>query len=196
MSDFLRYFPTISYGRDRHVVKDLTKRVSLSDTLGASPFVYLPYVVKEGESPEELSFYYYGSVDFVWLVYLANNIIDPKYDWAMSQANLDAMIIDKYAEQANTSGREVLEWSKDRTRTDNVLFYENDDSDRITPLSFDLQSQWSLDSIAPFVEGEWTAVRAYDYEFNRNEDNRHVQLVDLRYAEQIKSEMKNVLRGI
>jgi len=45
-----------------------------------------------------------------WLIYLSNNIIDPYYDWNMSQYNFEQFILSKYGSYANAQGR-VAYWA-------------------------------------------------------------------------------------
>lgn len=189
MSDYLRYFPNITY--QNKVVKDITKRIRFADTVGSNPFVFLPYVVKESETAEELSFHYYDSVDYVWLLYLANDIIDPKYDWPMNQGNLENFIIDKYKEQANATGRSVLAWSQNRFIFDNILYYENSEGLRIN--TYRIEKRFTSGELD---RNEWLPFRAYDYEFERNENKRHIKVVDKIYAEEMSSDVRELLRGI
>lgn len=187
MPKYFRYFPETKYG-DK-VLTNITRRVRFTDTIASNPYVFLPYTVKNDEKPEDVSFYYYGSVDYVWLIYLANNIIDPYYDWPMSQANFGNYIIDNYAAEANTTGRAVLEWSQNTQINDNILYYQNEDGERISPETYTLGS--TLDP--NFAAAEWRAIRVWDYEFERNEDRRNILVVDRQYARQMDKELKEIM---
>lgn len=187
MSKYFRYFPQTVHSE--RVVVDITKRIRFFETVAANPFVFLPYTVKEGQRVDDLAHFYYGSVDYVWLIYLANNIIDPYYDWPMSQRDLENYIIREYADAANTTGRYVLEWSKNTLTSDNILYYENNEGEKISPETYGLASSLDLD----FTSSEWSPIRVYDYEFERNEKKRNIQVVDKIYAEQINRDMKQVL---
>lgn len=189
MSNYFKFFPDIEYGEK--VIKNICRRVMFSDTIGSNPYVFLPYVIKEDERPEDVSYYYYDSVDYVWLIYLANNIIDPKYDWPMSQNNLNNFIIQKYRSSANTTGNDVLNWSKNTQITDNILYYENSEFDRITTKTYELESAFQN---SDFISGDWTPIRVYDYEFDRNENKRHIQLVDASYALQMQNDLRENLK--
>ena len=239
MANFFKNFPKTKYGNT--VVTDITKRVRFADTIGKNPLVYLPYTIKEGERAEDISFYYYGNVDKVWLVYLANNIIDPKYDWPMEQRQFDDYIIENYKDKVleiSESGidlgtylvptysvpslitnQEVLRWSQQR-----IVHYENDYGDIIDPKSFEfgyyeLRRQMgrivevsnvyfndSTYSVEDFVRTDdydtsndldsafinWKPITVYDLEFQRNEDKRHISLIDKKYANQFQSELEGV----
>src|SRR5690348_13041402 len=55
-----------------------------------------PYRVKEGETATMVAFNYYGSIDWVWLVYFSNNIVDMYSEWPKTQDQLDAWAINTY----------------------------------------------------------------------------------------------------
>lgn len=94
MPDYFRHFPQIKHsGRD---VTDVTKRVAFLERVATDPRVFLPYTIPEGMRPEDVAYYYYDDAGFVWLVYLANNIVDPYIQWPLSQQNLEGHIEEKY----------------------------------------------------------------------------------------------------
>lgn len=96
---YFKNFPIIEYQGRR--VKDITRRTQFVKDISTNPYLHLPYTVKEGERPEDIAQYYYGSVDYIWLVYLANAITDPYHDWPKSQDQLHEYLIEKYADIAD-----------------------------------------------------------------------------------------------
>jgi hypothetical protein len=91
---YFRYFPEITY--NGYAIKDITKLASFKDTVNMSGALYLPYTVREEETAEQVAFFYYGDVSYIWLVYLSNQIIDPYYSWPMKQNQLEDYIQDQY----------------------------------------------------------------------------------------------------
>ena len=88
-----------------------------------NPFLYYPYTVQEGERAEDIAQFYYGSVDYIWLVYMANNIIDPYHEWPLDPRTFNAYLVDKYQDQSGEIGENVLDWISDETNDDNILYY-------------------------------------------------------------------------
>lgn len=121
MSKYFDNFPTIIYGGVE--VRDITRRKKFMQNNLNNPFVFLPYTIKDNYRPEDISYYYYGSVDYTWLVLLANNIIDPYTQWPLSDDNFDKMLMTKYAERSGRTGYSVIDWAQDETRTDNIVYY-------------------------------------------------------------------------
>jgi hypothetical protein len=121
MSEYFENFPIINYqGRN---VRDITRRNKFLKSVTTNPLLFLPYTIKEGERAEDIAYYYYGSTDYTWLVYLANNIIDPYHQWPLSEEDFHKYLIQKYADQSNKTGYEVVDWTQNETIDDNIVYY-------------------------------------------------------------------------
>jgi hypothetical protein len=120
MARYFEYFPTIEY--EGQQVKDITRRNSFTKLVSTNPLLYLPYTVKEGQRPEDIANFYYGSTDYVWLVYISNNIIDPYHQWPMAEADFNNYLIEKYGEQSGKVGEEVVEWTRE-DNDENIIYY-------------------------------------------------------------------------
>ena len=46
------------------------------------------YIILEGETPEQVSFKYYGTTDYWWIIMITNNIRDVFYDWPMANSEV------------------------------------------------------------------------------------------------------------
>ena len=118
---YFEHFPVIEYqGRK---VRDISRRASFARSLANNPFVYYSYTVQEGERAEDIALEYYGSVDYIWLVYMANNIIDPYYEWPMDGQTFNDYLVDKYQAQSGKIGEDVIDWTKDATIDENIIYY-------------------------------------------------------------------------
>jgi len=118
---YFENFPTIEYNGRR--VKDITRRSAFLTAVQNNPYVYYPYTVKSNERAEDVARFYYGSVDYVWLIYLANNIMDPYHEWPMNENTFNDYLVDKYAEQSQQTGEDVLDWIRDPARDENIIYY-------------------------------------------------------------------------
>ena len=183
MSVYFSNFPnTIHTGI---LSKDITRRAEIADTIINNKFAYLPYVINGDEKPEDVANFYYGNVRYTWLVYYSNQIIDPYFDWPLDSVNFDTYVINKYAEEANTTGYDVITWTQNELITDNIIYYENADGDRITHETYTLDPN--------IVGGDWTPLRYYDYEVTKNDDKRSIQLVERSYARDAEAQLRDLL---
>lgn len=120
MSKYFEKFPIINY--EGKLVRDITRRSSFSKEVSQNPLLHLPFTIKEGQRPEDVADFYYGSTDYTWLVYHSNNIMDPYHEWPKSEADFNNYLIDKYGEQSGLVGEDIVDWTKD-DNDENIIYY-------------------------------------------------------------------------
>ena len=182
---FFDNIPLTKYNND--VIRDITRKGVIRHSLFNNPYVFLPYTVIDDERPENVAYYYYGDPELVWLIYLANNIIDPFNQWPLTSDEWDQMMIKKYQTISQANDYAVLNWAQNQTITENIVYYQNiNDKDiKITPFTYD--------NISVSQKAFYTPIRIYDWELTHNDDKRIIQLIDKRYAKQAVSELRRVM---
>jgi hypothetical protein len=130
MSTYFSKFPLIKY--QEVFVTDITRRTNFIERNLSDPYVFLPYTVNEGEKPEDIALLYYGSVDYTWLVLLANGVNDPYSEWYMSQEEFNRYLIDKYKDMSGEQGSKVIDWLRDETNDNNIVYYYTETVENIT----------------------------------------------------------------
>ena len=195
MSRYFRFFPQESYQvanssfEMQRQITDITLRTRIIDNIGADdPYLYLPYTVKEGERAEDVANFYYGSPDYVWLVWFSNDIVDPYNEWPRSQPDLKKFIIKKYQDQSGS--QETLAWTQNTLITENIKHYKKSDGTLASPDSYTLKATFDPD----YIGGEWTPVRFYDYEFEHNEEKRDIRLVNESYRQLAQDNLRDLLQ--
>ena len=186
MPSYFDRFPTTNYdGRD---ILNITRRAKIRETFKDNPFLFLPYVVEEGDRPEDVAFYYYGDPGYVWLIYYANDIVDPYSDWPMAYEDLLEFLIEKYKDQApdGTSGYGVIEWMQNTNRTDNIKHHVTSSGELLSP-----ETPTLLPDAYPAES--YTTVRFYDWELEQNELRREINVVNRDYADQMEKELETLL---
>lgn len=183
MSVYFSHFPKTTH--NGQLLTDITRRCELAQSIINDKYAYLPYLIKGDMKPEDVAYYYYGDVRYTWVVYYSTGVLDPYYDWPLNQKQFDTYLINKYATQANTSGYAVISWTQNEAITDNIIHYENENGDKISPDSYTLNSD--------IVASEWTAVRYYDYEVKLNDDKRSINLLEKSYAKRAEEELNRLL---
>ena len=97
---FFNMFPQMVYTLDDYqsgrLVTDIARRITLSNELKNNTSFFDLYDIKDGETPEMISSDIYGSPMYHWIVLMANDIIDPRFDWPLSQPNLVEYCKTKY----------------------------------------------------------------------------------------------------
>jgi hypothetical protein len=105
--EYFAQFPQILYTFDPNKVEfssvvDIFARVKMLDDVLKNSLVYYEYSVQDGDTPEIIAHKYYGDSKRHWIVMFSNQIIDPYFDFPLTQANLERNIISKYGSLANS----------------------------------------------------------------------------------------------
>ncbi len=74
---------------------DITRRVKISDISRGATLFY-PLVLTAGIRHDTLADAYYEDGTLDWLIFLANDIIDPYYQWYLDEREFNDYITDKY----------------------------------------------------------------------------------------------------
>lgn len=253
---YFKHYPTTQF--DGYELADITRKFKLDDVTQDTAVDYMTYTVKEGETPEDIAFYYYDSVDLTWLVLMANDIIDPYTQWPKSENNLERFIVAKYKEKSGKSNyQDVLDWTRNMTITSNIIDYKSqfDSEVRLNRTSFvslgnshtvtvkniikgneytihtlgtvsndDWELLTGVRNSDNFVVGykfiakadgadilfgdtarvtgssltnparEFIPVRAYDYEWELNEERREIELINKGYVAALQERLETILK--
>lgn len=97
---YFQQFPLLRYTLDNknsyQVIQDIFRRVVISYASKMNNSYYSLYDVMDGETPEIVSHKFYRTTQHHWIILHANEIIDPRFDWVMSQQNLQEYVSAKY----------------------------------------------------------------------------------------------------
>lgn len=93
-AQYFRKFPITIYNDVPSL--NITRRVSFNNNIKNFYSAFYSHVVKSGERLETLAHDYYGDVDYDWLIYHVNDIVDPYHDVALHYEDFEGTIIKKY----------------------------------------------------------------------------------------------------
>jgi hypothetical protein len=198
MSKYFRYYPQTQYAfangsfTIEKSVKNISLKTSLINNLSQNdPYSFLRYTIREDEKAEDIADFYYDDPAMSWLVYFANDIVDPYTQWPKTYENFTEYFRKKYASQALPTGTDAIVWGQDTTRTDNIVHWKKTDDETIliSPDSYIRAQTFNGD----FVAGDWTAVRRFDYEMEENEELRNIILVNTSYAPTVLENLRSLL---
>ena len=198
MSKYFRYYPQTQYAfangsfTIEKSVKNISLKTSLINNLSQNdPYSFLRYTIREDEKAEDIADFYYDDPAMSWLVYFANDIVDPYTQWPKTYENFTEYFRKKYASQALPTGTDAIVWGQNTTRTDNIVHWKNTDDETmlISPDSYIRAQTFNGD----FVAGDWTAVRRFDYEMEENEELRNIILVNSSYSTTVLENLRSLL---
>lgn len=91
----LTYY-TLDDNRTVQVVTNTFLRTIFTEELKNNYTVYDEYDIVDGETPEIVAYKVYGNSELHWIVLMLNDVIDPRYDWLLSQSQLKTYVESKY----------------------------------------------------------------------------------------------------
>jgi hypothetical protein len=92
-------FPAVNYAG--FAATNIMARVVIDRLFQQNYNLFYDYKVPQGKRADQIAFDLYGKSEYVWVIYLLNNIKDPYYDWVLSDENFTSFIEDKYGSIAN-----------------------------------------------------------------------------------------------
>lgn len=118
MARYFDRFPVIDYNGS--VAKNILARVDFTDQSKKDLYSTFQFTLQEGfERPDLLSYNYYGSSKFDWMIYLTNNVVDPYYDYYRPAEDFKNFIESKYGSIANS--RSIIKFYRTNWHTDERL---------------------------------------------------------------------------
>jgi len=97
---YFEKFPYDVYSLDDlssvQLVKDILRRITITDEVKNNTSIFDQYDIKEGETPERLADKFYGDSNYHWVILHLNEIVDPRFDWPLSTYQLEQYVGSKY----------------------------------------------------------------------------------------------------
>jgi len=186
MSFYFRPFPKVSYDLKKNnlplQLTNITARYKIRDILKHNLAIYFEYTIQDSDRPDLMAFKYYDDETLDWVIFLVNDIIDPYYDWPLTQDAFQKYMISLYGGVSDAQGT-VYEYRKILTKQ-KVL---NDGT--VIPKRYvvvDLNTYSGL-SISDREE-----IDAYQYYEEENDAKRNIKILDRRYINIVKKEVENI----
>jgi len=177
------------------VFTNLLARASVIPELLKNPAIYYSYDIQEGDTPEIIAHKYYGDSYRYWIVLLANEILDPQWEWPMSGQVFNNYLTAKYGDinvYSTTHHYEKTITQYDfgtNTTTSNTVEI---DEDTYTSLE-ETTKTFSLPTGDVSVTISKNAVSYYDYESKLNESKRTINILNSNYVNQLETELKKLM---
>ena len=107
-------------------IADITINFRLTKLTDNLSNFYTNIDIAEGITPELVSLQVYGTTDYWWLVLLANDVIDPFYDWLMRESEVEA-----YANKLYDNVNDIHHWED----VEYNEYNENNVDETLTPVT-------------------------------------------------------------
>ena len=186
MSNYFKGFPTIQYdinGTEPNQYKTITnimQRYVLKESVLEDITVYYPYQVLEGERPDIVSYNYYGTTDYAYLILLVNKIKDPLFEWPLSIQQFDSYIVHKYGSVSNAMGITKYYYQIIRAEVPATSY-----SVRVPELKY-VVDETTYNALS---SGDKTSISAWTWESDLMDEKRSIKLVNRDFVEDIHDQL-------
>ena len=201
------------------VTTNLLSRSYILPSLLKNVVLFYEYDIKEGDSPENIAYRYYGDVYRYWLILYSNNIIDPQSEWPLNSNDFQRYIFYKYREDVanglfipveQVQVGDVMSYVTSYTHHFEKILTISDSSSyqtQVIRVVIDADTYNSLfdysEKSATFENGvvvkEVTTKAGpslYDYELELNEKKRRINILNSNYAVDMEKQFVKLVRGI
>ena len=187
MANYFRSIPSINYDiwgtEPRHYqsVTNIMKRVKFKPEVLEDISEYYPYIVKDGERPDIISYNQYETVAFSYLILLINDIQDPIFDWPLSTQQFEQYILNKYgsvnsAMMTTKYYYQIIRAEVARTGT----------SERVPEVKF-IVDETTYNALDITLR---TTQTVYDWEDELNNDKKEIKLINPNFIHDIDYQVK------
>jgi hypothetical protein len=183
---FPSIFYTLDNGKSIQTVTDILRRIVLSPEIRKNEAFYDQYDIKDGETPEMVSNYFYGDPQMHWIILMANDIIDPRFEWPLSYYNLIQYCKGKYGDDQiyhNHHYKNEVEFIVDGSR----VIEEESTFESPVPIVFETSGAFESTLLFQNYNVKLLPVTNFDYEESLNESKRRILVIKPSIVSEIDS---------
>lgn len=207
----MKYFDSLPYltltdsNNNSYLLKNLLIRTRLLTKLARNPMLFYKYTIQDGDTPENIAYKYYGDQYRYWIVLLANEIVDPQWQWPLTNQQLTIYLNGKYSADAGGESNvfsyiqttihhyEKLVTTVDNsTQTTSIKSVEIDE-DTYNTLQIQNKTNTFADGSTVTYGVNKQAVTIYEYEVNLNESKREINLLNASYAADMENQYQKLV---
>jgi hypothetical protein len=189
-----------------YFLKNILIRTKLVSQLAKNPMLFYKYSVQDSDTPESIAFKYYGDQYRYWLIFMANEIMDPQWDWPLTTQQFLKFLKDKYSAVAGGDNN-VLSYTQGTVHHYEKLVTTVDNNTQTTAIksvivdfnTYNLiQTKTTTKSFANTSSSvtytiDKNAVSIYDYENDLNESKREINLINSNYVSDMESQYERLI---
>jgi hypothetical protein len=215
MANYFFKFPKVFYSfnnnRNVEAVTNIISRFALEEKFKENTSSYFNHTIIDGETPEIIASKVYNNPERHWIILMMNDIVDPQYDWPLTQDTFYKHVDSKYSvrEYADTANTSVtgLEWAKSETHS----YYKREIITKsfTEPVITDIQiSETDYNDLLPTVD-DYTLndgnnikitinkfEKTYlEYENEVNENKRVIKVLKREFINDLENELELAANG-
>jgi len=210
MAKYFNFFPQTPYykgvnSKSVDTLTNITERFAFEPTFKTNSATYYRYLIKDGDTPENIASKIYGSPERHWVVLAMNDIIDPIFQWPLSQRTIIKFIEAKYIDNAS-AGQTGLSWATNNIHSYFKVITQTNNSSGTSiknKLNVDANTYASITETTNninLVDGSNITISVtketktyYDHELEFNEIKRNIILLKPQFIPEVEAEFLRVI---
>jgi hypothetical protein len=224
-SDILYQSPlasrTSSYDYIR--AKNIFRRAKIREDIFQAAVAFDRYKIIGEERPDQIANKVYGSPQYDWVILLANNIINIREEWPLSDSEFNSYITSKYSAAElsqvkyyetiayfDSRGKMIIPAGKIVDSNFSITYFDYDAQEQeiitqpyrfdqtsttfdSTIVRFDMDQQISLKQGKSFTVSPIKSVSVYEYEIQKNEEKRNIYVLKPRFLQTIIDDLEEIM---
>jgi len=167
---------------DGKLVKNFFRKVKLRDDAFSYTTAFIQYNVRNGETPEDVSFAMYGDIKYYWIILLINDIQNVNKDWYMSEERFEEFIRTKYPTDL---GNTTKHFATKELVVDNQV---------ILPSGLIVDEDFTYNYKGVTYSNLTDPITYREWEFEQNENKRRIFILKNNFLTKYETEFKELLK--
>lgn len=164
---------------------NLFKRGKIREEIVGSIAAFERYSINGDDRPDNVAFRVYGDSSLDWVILISNNILNVRDEWPMNQYDFKRYIDNKYSTSLLT---QIHHYESKEVRNSKGLLLQQAG----IWVDADHSFSWS-EKGKKYTQTETTSVSNLQFEEDRNNKKRSINVVRSNYLEVIKEDMRELL---
>ena len=197
MSNYFKQLPNFDYisrinerksNRDYLEVKNLFRRPLIREDIFTNFMSFTKYKIVGDERPDEVAYKIYGDEDLDWVILLANNIINVRDEWPMSQGDFNNYLSEKYGDTGGVDLIKHYETIQIQDSKGKIFVPKGKIVDSTFKATFLDSGTNQLVEVSP-IEG----ISYRTYEERLQDDKRNINILESRFLSYVIDEVETLL---
>ena len=197
MSNYFKQLPNFDYisrinerrsNRDYLEVKNLFRRPLIREDIFTDFMSFTKYKIVGDERPDEIAYKIYGDEDLDWVILLANNIINVRDEWPMSQGDFNNYLSEKYGDTGGVDLIKHYETIQIQDSKGKIFVPKGKIVDSTFKATFLDSGTNQLVEVSP-IEG----ISYRTYEERLQDDKRNINILESRFLSYVIDEVETLL---
>ncbi len=204
MSGYFNKFPVITYETDlvKKTARNILTRGIVKETVEKNDSSFQTYQIQEGDRADNLATFLFSRPDMDYVFYLLNDIIDPYYEWYLTQEQLNISMYEKYGDELNDAHHYEGYNSVERGIVSLTTLQTLDEYTQLSTLDEKISyinyikieiSNDTYDALSISDKANYTKVSNKQFQEKENEKRKYINVVEPSIGFEIDRDLKKVL---